>query len=467
MGKLPFAWGALQMPQYDIVVVGAGPAGLGACRRAADLGLRVALVERQQRLKPLKRACSEGLLYEEEYNGDAVRVNQQAGRIEFCNHDLLLTYTGPVRDVPCFVNLSRSGNRMKIVRDDHRPIHLVFDKARFLEENLEEVLAAGVAFFPGQTVMDLSVQPDSVTLSTGQRGFTARFLIAADGHNSLCARLAGFNHQRQFYGTLSVACWLIAGFEPPEPDHIHLVEGRDGPSVFCLCPCCHEGEYSVMVSGFAPSPHYQQKFDQVCQNSVLAQYFSGRPRILRRMACILNLFSPLADPCRNNIFIAGDAAWMGQTSNTHAALTGFMAAESIAGALRKRACGEETYAQYRAWWQKNYAGHIKPPGPNIFEELTASEIDALFACMPGQIEGSLEPRKGQQLLGAFFQKLMPELQQQHPQLAQKIMAVQLSDPAQAWQAKRAMGFPGRRRQSRELECSTPAEARRPDTSGTV
>jgi len=455
------------MPHYDVVVVGAGPAGLGACRQAAARGLKVALVERQQHLAPLKRACSEGLLYEEEYNGDAIRVNRQAGRIEFCKHGLHLAYTGPVREVPCFINLSRSGHQMKLVRDDRRPIHLVFDKARFLEENLAEVRAAGVAFFPGQAVSDLATRTDGVTLSAGTHDFTARFLIAADGHNSRCARLAGFDHQRQFYGTLSVACWIITGFDPPEPDHIHLVEGRDGPSVFCLCPGCHEGRYSVMVSGFAPNPRYQRTFDEVVRSSVLARHFSRRPRILRRMACVLNLFSPLANPCRDNVFIAGDAAWMGQTSNTHAALTGYMAAECIAEALRSRAGGDQVYARYRDWWQKNYACHIKPPGPNIFEELTASEVDALFACLPDQIEGSLEPRKGQQLMGALFQKLMPELQQRHPQLAQKIMAVQLGDPAQAWQAKRAMGFPGRKGQPCEPGPDVPVEAQPPGTSGPV
>ena len=76
------------MKTYDVLVAGAGPGGLGACLKAASLGLKTALIERRSRLAPLTRACSEGLLYEEEYHGDSVHVNRETGRIEFQKNDL-------------------------------------------------------------------------------------------------------------------------------------------------------------------------------------------------------------------------------------------------------------------------------------------------------------------------------------------------------------------------------------------
>ncbi|MCX5904111.1 MAG: hypothetical protein NTV89_11705 [Proteobacteria bacterium] len=36
----------------------------------------MALIERRSRLSPITRACSEGLLYEEPYNGDTMRVDK-------------------------------------------------------------------------------------------------------------------------------------------------------------------------------------------------------------------------------------------------------------------------------------------------------------------------------------------------------------------------------------------------------
>jgi flavin-dependent dehydrogenase len=331
---------------------------------------------------------------------------------------------------------------MKIVRDDHKPIHLVYDKARFLEENLEEVTVAGVEYYPDNTVLDLKTSSEAVTVHTSKQRLKARFVVAADGHNSLCARLAGFNRDRQFYGTLSNACWYLQGFEPEEPAHIHLVEGKGGPAIFCLNPRFKEGEYNVMISGFSPYPHYREKLEQVIDDSFLSPYFKNI-RIVHRLACILNLFHPLAYPCRNNVFVIGDAAWMGQTSNTHAALTGLKAVECIFEAVKEKKIGQDVYEPYQKWWDENFARHIKAPGVNMFDELTRDEIDEFFSYMPEEIEGSMEPTKAQRLLGAFFQKLIPDVQKKNPQLVRRIQAIQQRSPDEAWKEKRSAGFPAR------------------------
>ena len=309
------------MKSFDIAVVGAGPAGLGACLKAASHGFRVALIERRKKLSPIKRACSEGLLYEEHYNGDVIRVNQEKGMIEFENSGLSLRYTGPVREVPYFANISYRGHQMKIVRDDHKPIHLVFDKGRYLEENLEDAIKAGVSYFPDQMVSGLEHSTAGVSVETDKSNLTARFLIAADGHNSICARVGGFNKERKFYGTLTAACWHINGADPAEPAHIHLLEGKDEPSVFCMCPQVEDGDFSIVISGFSLNPRYDDRFDQVINKSILSPVLKNKITVKRRLACILNLFHPLTNPCRDNMFVVGDAAWLGQTSNSHAALT--------------------------------------------------------------------------------------------------------------------------------------------------
>jgi len=434
------------MAHFDVAIVGAGPGGLGACLKAASLGLKTALIERRSRLSPIKRACSEGLLYEEPYNGDAIRVNREKGLIEFVNSGFSLRYTGPVREVPYFANISYRGSRMKIVRDDGKPIHLVFDKGRYLEENLEDAIKAGVSYFPDRTVVDLEHGQQGLTIRTDKDSLQARFLIAADGHNSICARIAGFNLERQFYGTLTGTCWHIQGANPEDAGHIHLVEGKDDPSVFCMCPRVDEGEFSVMISGFSPDPHYAERFEQVQHDSVLSPIFKGGVTVKRELACVLNLFQPLSNPCRDNIFIVGDAAWLGQTSNSHAALTGARAAECIGDALQNQCSVEEAYRHYRAWWEENFINYSKVPGGgNIFEELSKDEVDELFSYMPAEIPGSMEPRKAKQLMGALFQKLMPEIQQKNPALVQRMISIQQKTVDDAWAEKRKTGIPLRKR----------------------
>jgi flavin-dependent dehydrogenase len=429
------------MKTHDIIIAGAGPGGLGAALQAASLGLKAALIERRSRLAPLTRACSEGLLHDEFYFGDSITVNKAGGSIDFKHSGFSLSYTGETRPVPSFINVSRSGNQMKLVREAGLPIHLVFDKGRYLEENLERAIAAGISFFPNQNVTGIETTPAGITVHTNKETFQARFLIAAEGHNSLCARFAGFNYERKFYGTLTAACWHITGFEPPEAAHMHLLEGSDDPSVFCICPRIEDGQWSIVISGFDRSPDYQQRFEQVQKRSALARHFK-KVRVIRRSACILNLYEPLKNPCRNNVFIIGDGAWFGQTSNTHAALTGARAVECVYSTLQKNLSGDEAYESYRTWWRKNFVDYIKVPGGgNMFELLTADELDALFSYMPSEIIASMEPKKAGQLLGVFFQKLLPDIQSKNQALVQKIAAIQQLSADGAWKEKQKAGFP--------------------------
>ncbi len=424
------------MKKYDLIVVGAGPAGLSAAYAAAEKGLRTALIERRKNLSPLTRACSEGILVDEEYYGDSVSVCREAGEIQFKNSGLKIKYSGPVREVPFFANVSASGRRMKMVREDRKPIHLVYDKGRCLEENLSLCRKVGVDFLPEQTVCGLDQKTETVHVQTGSNDYMARFLIAADGHNSVCAKLAGFNRDRHFYGTLMAACWYIKGFNPPEPAHIHLVEGNQGPAIFCLCPRVAEDEYNIMISSFSNGYDFPGKFDQVRNSSVLSGQFNKKIEVLGKSACVLKLMSQIKDPCRDNMFIVGDAAWMGQTSNTHAALCGVKAVDSICSALKSGGAEKDCCREYRDWWNAVFVPNIKVPGVNMFEVLDSEEIDALFSFMPDSIPGSLEPGQAQKLMGSFFQKLMPEIQQKNPKLFARIVSIQQMCSEDVWEKRR-------------------------------
>ena len=105
---------------------------------------------------------------------------------------------------------------------------------------------------------------------------------------------------------------------------------------------------------------------------------------------------------------------------------------------------------YRTWWTENFVNYVKVPGgANMFELLTADEIDEFFSYMPAEIVASMEPKKPA-ALGAFFQKLLPGIQQKNPGLVQKIAAIQKLTADEAWKEKQKAGFPGAWNQSEAL-----------------
>ena len=58
------------MTNYDVVIVGAGPAGLMAAKRGAEKGLRVVVIERKKDVSRIRRACCSHFVMDDGYAGD-------------------------------------------------------------------------------------------------------------------------------------------------------------------------------------------------------------------------------------------------------------------------------------------------------------------------------------------------------------------------------------------------------------
>ena len=69
--------------RYDLIVVGAGPAGLMAARTAGENGLKVALLERKKDITRVRRSDGGGLDVKEYSFGQIVRYNQRDKRLSF------------------------------------------------------------------------------------------------------------------------------------------------------------------------------------------------------------------------------------------------------------------------------------------------------------------------------------------------------------------------------------------------
>ena len=61
----------------DLLIVGAGPAGLLAGYTAAQKGLRVTIVDMKRDITVVNRACSAQFVLDEGYEGETLKAHQE------------------------------------------------------------------------------------------------------------------------------------------------------------------------------------------------------------------------------------------------------------------------------------------------------------------------------------------------------------------------------------------------------
>ncbi len=152
----------------DLLVVGAGPAGSSAARIAAAVGLRVAIVDKEQ--FPRYKTCGGGMI-------GVTRAQVPAGF--------------PSRGDICSLVLSHNCKHDRTRRSKTR-ILTMLSRPEFDQFLLDEALKAGATFQAEKHVRSYRHDDQSVTVSTATgEELTARYVIDASGTSSAIARQMG------------------------------------------------------------------------------------------------------------------------------------------------------------------------------------------------------------------------------------------------------------------------------------
>jgi geranylgeranyl reductase family protein len=158
------------MPQeYDVIVVGAGPAGSSAARAAAEAGRRVLLLDRSA--FPRYKTCGGGLI------GPSLRALAGVPAL-------------PIRDDITRVAFSFRGGRTT-VREAAGPVIKTVLRSELDDRLVQAAVAAGAEFVAPCQVRDLVQTPSSVALTTSMGELRARTVIAADGASGRASRTVG------------------------------------------------------------------------------------------------------------------------------------------------------------------------------------------------------------------------------------------------------------------------------------
>ncbi len=420
--------------KYDVIVVGAGPAGLVAAKAAGENGFEVALLERKSDPTVMDRACLQTLDSANEYmHQDLYRCNLRDKRLCFPAHGFSVKYDGPYKDIHARHFYSPNGNRIRggvyeeqKKKGEYGKITTVIDKEILFRCMLEEAKAYSVEVFPGINVEKVTTTADGVKADGSGQSFEGRYLIAADGLNSRIAQMLGMNEGRTYYCQLRAISYYMSGVDPPDPHDCIAIFGytKDGPVFLFLCPKPPDGEYHHLVFTLHPRVDLEEANDNFTKKAFCAPWYKNA-KVVRTLSANLNCYSHIVEAYKDRVLIAGDVGATQELEITGALISGWKAGHAASVALQEEYLGLEVTAtsQFANWWKEAYVNYYPSDTymkiwsiPHILTE--PEEIDYLFSLIKEPVRPCFNPYTSP--LKEHFRKVIPIIQREKPEVAQKL-----------------------------------------------
>ena len=319
--------------ELDVAIVGAGPAGAAAALALGGRGLRVGIVEKA--VPPRYKTCGGGVLR----RAAALLPLDIRAAVERECRVAEMVHHGPALRFAC----KRTGPIISMVMRD-RFDHLITQAAQ----------QAGAQLFAGTAVLDVTPGEDHVRLATSAGEIRARFVIAADGANSLVARKTGRPELRGVVPALE--CEVTLAPEAMEP----LMRTA-------------RFDFGLVPAGYA---WVFPKRDHLSIGVLTTKRGAANlPEYYRRYLDVLGIGTPLHEerhgyiiPCRprdgafgaRRILFVGDAAGLADPVTAEGITAGILSGQLAARAILDGDFSERAVKRlYRASLQKNLLADLR------------------------------------------------------------------------------------------------------------
>jgi flavin-dependent dehydrogenase len=393
--------------QYDLAVLGGGPAGLTAARTAAEAGLRVILIEkRRDFLAPFKSAAS--LFYFQmlapEFYLDPISVELSeevrqaenvktppAIRFNFKTLGFSVDYSGPILPYYNYLNLSVSGHQVYSYKDELWSF--CFSREIFSSDLNKSAEKAGVKILPGHTVNGIVNTGSSVTVTaksdTNNLTITAKKVIAADGMDSFVAESIGLNKDRPVITQGDVVNYVYDGLDPDSD--IPFGTTWLSINIPSVCPS------GILISHFINEGSTSTKFVSAYSEEAIEKFkqlprykpWFNNARLIKKLGMSIVMRKPLDDLYFDNVLFTGDSNGGGLVGTTGAVAAGYMAAKTIIQILNGQA---DAYAAYKKWYFNTFAcfachEHDKRRIMHrlLRQVITDSEVDDIYRLLQGKL----------------------------------------------------------------------------------
>ncbi|MFC1591096.1 NAD(P)/FAD-dependent oxidoreductase [Thermodesulfobacteriota bacterium] len=428
---------------YDLIVVGAGPAGLMAAKTAGENGLRVALIERKKTIADINRACSMMVVtLTGEYLGDRVTLNTRDKRLCFPGYGFSVRYDGPHQNFYSWTIYSHKANKIQLGdyeknsgMGDKGRVSATYDKSALLRCLLEDCVAANVDVYSGYNVIGSRTENGKVTVFTSSgTKFTGTFVIGADGRSSRLAKTLGKNTNRHYYGTNTSVGWEMTGVEPSEKYALfQIFLPEDPPMRIWMTPRANGEEHFAFVSCTQPGYDCLGAFDRFISEGPFASWFRNAEKT-RALSAIGNMYSHIDDPYKDQVILISDAIWCQEAEMTGALISGWKAAGAVAFALAEGTISRKGVSGFLDWWRDEVINKLdhKDMIRNAVMPycLTRDDIDYLLSKITRTLKSILDPYETPKIVGAAMAEIMPIVTKERPDVFQKLQTMR-TDPLEA------------------------------------
>jgi len=360
--------------KYDVVVVGAGPAGSLTAKTAAEKGLDVLLIERNPEIGvPVK--CAEGVSKEIE---------------QFVEIDSRWVCT----EIQGIITYGPDGTQVKLSVEGSGVVGYVLERRlfdKFLAQNAARAGAEVRVKTQAYGVIKEGGYVKGVYVNSGGEDIRIRadVVVGADGVESRVGRWAGIDTTLRLADICICAQYLMCGIEVKK-NYCEMFFGEKiSPKGYAwVFP---KGEDSanvgIGISGDVSGENHRAL--DYLKAFVNAQFPDGK--ILAEIYGAVPVSGPVYDTVSNGLILVGDAARHVQPITGGGILEamhgGAIAGDVIAKAVREKNVSKRRLMEYEKRWRREF-GRVLEAGlkmKNILVNLNSQELTKFFQSFRGEV----------------------------------------------------------------------------------